>query len=287
MQPLSVQAVSPEIQFRVNRRFIPPSQGLLATTDESHSVPELAPFEDCIQSDSAPQILGLKLLQLHHPPLPQQSAPHYPQTIESHQHKFKNINQSASKMMEEEKRHASSISKRQLSFNSSRDPTQPRIQTSERSRGREFSLLPPALPAHTTTQGLRLLHFQQVPQSNITFPKLPIPSSSRPATVIAAPMGEASMIKLLHIESGPKMASSTHISSRFLKISWHQVLHCGFIRTSVSVTDVALGSSFSPNDPSYVHGGVGEFSDREAECWRGSTTVAQSRPTKWKQQNSC
>lgn len=219
MQPLSVQAVSPEIQFRVNRRFIPPSQGLLATTDESHSVPELAPFEDCIQSDSAPQILGLKLLQLHHPPLPQQSAPHYPQTIESHQHKFKNINQSASKKMEEEKRHASSISKRQLSFNSSRDPTQPRIQTSERSRGREFSLLPPALPAHTTTQGLRLLHFQQVPQSNITFPKLPIPSSSRPATVIAAPMGEASMIKLLHIESGPKMASSTHISSRFLKIS--------------------------------------------------------------------
>ncbi|XP_073334518.1 ciliogenesis and planar polarity effector 1 [Pagrus major] len=205
MQPLSVQAVSPEIQFRVNRRFIPPSQGLLATADTSHSVPVLAPSEDCIQSDPAPQILGLKLLQLHRPPLPQQSAPHYPQTtnpptIESHQHKFKNVNQSASKKTEEEKRNGSSISKRQLSFNFSHDPTQPRIQTSERSRGQEFSLLPPALPAHTPMQGLRLLHFHQVPQSNITFPKLPIP-----ATVIAAPMGEAPMIKLLHIESGPKM----------------------------------------------------------------------------------
>ncbi|KAM8743852.1 ciliogenesis and planar polarity effector 1 isoform 3-T4 [Acanthopagrus schlegelii] len=210
MQPLSVQAVLPEIQFKVNRRFIPPSQGLLATTDESHCVPELVPSEDCLQSDPAPQILGLKLLQLHRPPLAQQSAPHYPQTInppttESHQHKFKNVNLSASKKTEEEKRNASLISKRQPSFNSSRDPTQSRILTSERSRGQEFSLLPPALPAHTPTQGLRLLHFQQVPQSNITFPKLPIPSSSRPATVIPAPMGEAPMIKLLHIESGPKM----------------------------------------------------------------------------------
>ncbi|KAM9338429.1 ciliogenesis and planar polarity effector 1 [Symphorus nematophorus] len=121
MQPLSVQAVSPEIQFRESIRLIPPSQGLLATTDTSHS---------------------------------------------------------ASVM-----------------------------QTTERSRGQEFSLLPPALPTHTPApmQGLRLLHVQPAPQSSITFPKLPLPSFSRPVSVMAAPMVEAPMIKLLHIESRPKM----------------------------------------------------------------------------------
>ncbi|XP_076614742.1 ciliogenesis and planar polarity effector 1 [Chaetodon auriga] len=215
MQPLSVQAVSPEIQFKESTRLIPHSQGLLATTDTSHTAPVLPPCNDSTQNDPASQILGLKLLQLHRPPLPHQLPPsHYPPAqmphttnramTESHQHKFENVDQSASKRTEEEKRNGSSVPKRQLSLNFPHDPTQPKIQTSERSRGQEFSRLP---PAHTPApmQGLRLLHFQPVSQSNITLPKLPIPSSSRPASVIAAPMGDATMIKLLHIESGPKM----------------------------------------------------------------------------------
>ncbi|XP_078126837.1 ciliogenesis and planar polarity effector 1 isoform X7 [Sander vitreus] len=213
MQPLSVQAVSPEIQFQESRRLIPPSQGLLATTGTSHafhSAPVLLPSNDSIHSAPAPQVLGLKLLQLHRPPLSQQSAPHHPQgpqvlhtatsaTIESQQHKVKNHDQSTS------------IPKRQLSCNHPHDPTprnsQHKSQTSERSRGQGFSLLPTALPAHTSAPmpGIRLLHFQPVPHSNTTFPKLPLPPSSRPATVIAARWGDAPMIKLLHIESGPKM----------------------------------------------------------------------------------
>ncbi|XP_037609215.1 ciliogenesis and planar polarity effector 1 isoform X4 [Sebastes umbrosus] len=220
MQQLSVQAVSPEIQFMESRRLIPPSQGLLATTDTSHTIhsaPVLLPSNDSVQSDPAPQVLGLKLLQLHRPPLPQQSAPHHPQgpqelytanpaTIESHQHK--NNDQSAS------------VPKKQLSFNTPHDPaprySQVKSQTSERYSGQGFSLLPPALPAHTPApmQGLRLLHFQAVPQSNTTFPKLPLPPPYRPATFIAAPMGHAPMIKLLHIDSGPQMRFSEAAPSR-------------------------------------------------------------------------
>ncbi|XP_051268723.1 ciliogenesis and planar polarity effector 1 isoform X1 [Dicentrarchus labrax] len=218
MQPLSVQAMSPEIQFRESRRLIPPTEGLLATTDIIHSAPVLPPSNDCIQSDPATQVLGLKLLQLQHPPLPHQNAPHYPpaqrsQTLHttnpatiSHQHKLKNNSQSTSKKMEEEKRNGSWVPKRQLSFDSP-GYSQPKTQTSEKFRGQSFSLLPSNLPAHTPApmQGLRLLHFQPAPQNNITFPRLPLPYSSRPATVIPAPIGEAPMIKLLHIESGPKM----------------------------------------------------------------------------------
>ncbi|XP_027137955.1 ciliogenesis and planar polarity effector 1 isoform X4 [Larimichthys crocea] len=213
MQPLSVQAMSPEIQFREGSRLIPHSLGLLATTDTGHSAPVLPPANS-IQNDHASQVLGLKLLQLHRPPLPQQIAPQYPPSqllytanaanTEHHQHRLKINDQSAQRKTEEDKR---SVPKRQLSFNSLRESTQPRIQTSERSRGQESSLLPSALPAHSPApiQGLRLLHFQPVQQSNTTFPQIPLLSSSRAATVIAAPMGDAPMIKLLHIDTGPKM----------------------------------------------------------------------------------
>lgn len=34
---------------------------------------------------------------------------------------------------------------------------------------------------------------------------------------------------------------------------------------SVSATEFAHGDSFEPDNPSHVHGGVGEFSDVEAE----------------------
>ncbi|XP_054468861.1 ciliogenesis and planar polarity effector 1 [Anoplopoma fimbria] len=210
MEPLSVQAVSPEIHFSENKRLIPPSQGLLATTHTSHAThnaPVLLPSNNSKQSDPAPQVLGLKLLQLHCPPLPQQIAPHHPQcppalhaanpaAMESHKHKLKYNEQSRS------------VPKRQLHFNPPHDPTprpsQPKSQTWERSRDQGFSLLP---PAHTPEpmQGLRLLHLQPVPHSNTTFPKLPLPPSSRSTPIIAVPIGEAPMIRLLHLDSGPQM----------------------------------------------------------------------------------
>nr|XP_020474269.1 protein JBTS17 isoform X2 [Monopterus albus] len=226
MQPLSVQAESPEIQFRGS---IPSSQGLLATTDISHTLPGapvVLPSNSSIQNDHAPQVLGLKLLQLHPPPLPQQTPPHYPQaqgpqtlhsknpaTVESHQSKLKHNHQASSKKAEEEKRAGFSVSRRQLGFNHPHDLTpsnsQPQIQTSERFQGQEFLLLPPAFPAHTPapSQSLRLLHLQPAPHSHITFPELPIPSSCRPSTVIPAMMRETPMIKLLHTEPAPKMMS--------------------------------------------------------------------------------
>ncbi|KAF3849101.1 hypothetical protein F7725_015598 [Dissostichus mawsoni] len=199
MQPLCVQAASPEIQFGESRRLIPTSQGLLATTDTSHAIPIAPVLPPSIQSDPAPHVLGLKLLQLHPPSLPQQNAPHqHPATIESHK--------------PEEYNQSTSAPKRHLSFNHPHDPThrssQPMRETSERVR-EGFPLLPPALPAHTPApmQGLRLLHVQPPPQNNTTFPKLPIPSYSRPASVMVAPMGQAPMIKLLHIDSGPQRMS--------------------------------------------------------------------------------
>ncbi|KAM7392880.1 hypothetical protein PAMA_007814 [Pampus argenteus] len=223
MQPLSVQAEVPEIKFRQSRRLIPSSQGLLTTTDTSHTIsaPVVA-SNGSIQSDPASQVLGLKLLQLHHSTLSQQSAPHYPQgqdpqmlltanpsNKESHPPHLKHSNQAALKKTDEDKRSGSLVLKRQLGVNNSppHDPTPRSLhlqnQTSERSREKEFSLLPPA-DGPALVQGVRLLHFQPVPQRNITFPKIPIPSS-RPFTVISAPIGETPRIKLLHIDSPPKM----------------------------------------------------------------------------------
>ncbi|XP_034403492.1 ciliogenesis and planar polarity effector 1 [Cyclopterus lumpus] len=196
MQPLSVQAVSPEIHLSENKRLIPPSQGLLATSHTNHATHNApAPSNNGKQSDPAPQISGLKLLQLDCPPLPQQSGPPIPQGPQA----LHTANPDTNK---------SNQHKLQLSF--LHDPTprhfQPKTQTSERSRGQGFSLLPPALPAHAEPmQGLRLLHLQPVPHSNTTFPKLPVPPSCRSTPIITAPMGEAPMIKLLHIDSGPQM----------------------------------------------------------------------------------
>ncbi|KAK5852080.1 hypothetical protein PBY51_023582 [Eleginops maclovinus] len=189
MQPLSVQAESSEVQGGESRRLIPTSQGLLATTDTSHAIP-IAPVlpasVDSLQSDPAPQFLGVKLLQLHRPSAPQQNVPH-PATTESHQ--------------PEEYNQSTAVPNRNLSFNPPHDPThrnsQPIRETSER------VLLPPGSPAHTPMQGLRLLHVQPPPQNNTLFPKLPLPSYSRPAAVMVAPVGQAPMIKLLHIDPGP------------------------------------------------------------------------------------
>ncbi|XP_034751796.1 ciliogenesis and planar polarity effector 1 isoform X2 [Etheostoma cragini] len=205
MQPLSVQAVTPEIQESM--RLIPTSQGLLVTTGTRHvfhSAPVLLPSNDSVHSSPAPQVLGLKLLQLQRPPLSQQSAPQHPQdpqmlhtatsaTIKLQQQEVKNHDQSTY------------IPKRQLSFNPPNDPipknSQHKSQILERSR------ILSASPAHTSAPmpGIRLLHFQPVPHSDTTFPKLPLPPSFRPATVLAAPWEDTPMIKLLHIDCGPRM----------------------------------------------------------------------------------
>ncbi|XP_067339311.1 ciliogenesis and planar polarity effector 1 isoform X3 [Channa argus] len=227
MQPLSVQAESPDIQFRESKKFIPSFQGLLTTTNISHTIPT-APVvmtSNCnIQKDPAPQILGLKLLQLYHPPLAQHSTPQYPSAhepptlltenpviLESYRQNLKHSHQVTSKRPVDEKRNGSSPPPRLLSYNVTQDLT-PRNsysqnQTSETFQRQEFHTFPPVLPSHTAapTQSLRLLHFQPVPHRHIIFHKLPEPSSSKPSTFVAAPMGETPMIKLLHIESGPKM----------------------------------------------------------------------------------
>lgn len=273
MQPLSVQAVSPEIHSSENKRLITPSQGLLATTHSSHAAhtaPVLPPSNISRQIDPAPQVLGLKLLQLHCPPSPQQSGPQHPQspqtlptanpaTIESHHDNLRYNDRS------------SSVPKRQPSFYPPHDPTprhsQPQSLTSERSRVQGFSLLPPALPAHTPEpmQGLRLLHLQPVPHSNTTFPKLPLPPSSRFTPNIAVPMGEAPMIKLLHIDAGPQMASSTSVISRFFWGGFMKYCIVVYVQIFVSATDVSQSSSFSPNAPPHVRGGIVQFSGREGE----------------------
>nr|XP_040053253.1 ciliogenesis and planar polarity effector 1 isoform X3 [Gasterosteus aculeatus aculeatus] len=190
MQPLSVQAMSPQTHFRENERLIAPSQGLLTTTHASHPAQKvlvLLPPNNIKQSDAA--------------------------TGGSHQHKPKHKDQS------------SSVLKGQLGLKAPDDPTpsprhsQPKSDTWERSRGQGFSLLPPASPAQPPEpmQGLRLLHWQPVPRGETTFPKLPLPTSSWSPPKITVPMGEARMIKLLHIDAGretmfPKAAPSAQMS---------------------------------------------------------------------------
>lgn len=202
--------MSPDIQFRESRRLIPPSQGLLATTDTRQSVPASPPTNDILQNDPAAQVFMPHCSAPHYPPAQRRHTAN-PASIESLQLKIKNCDQSPSKKTEDEKRFGFLGPKRKPSFNSPHDPTQPKIQSSERPRRQEFTLLPSALPADTPPpmQGLRLLNYQPVPQSDVTFPNLPMPASPRPAMVIAAPRGEEPMIKLLHIDAGPKMESNT------------------------------------------------------------------------------
>ncbi|XP_017266224.1 ciliogenesis and planar polarity effector 1 isoform X3 [Kryptolebias marmoratus] len=213
MQPLSVQAQSPDIQHR-EENLIPFSQGLLATTDTCPAIQNPPVLLPSAENDSSSQVLGLKLLKLHPSVIFQHSAPHCPQTLhaanhetfESCQAKDKHKDQATRKKKSGEQRNGS----KHLSFNPPHNPTprspQPQMWPSEQSVGQVFSLLRPAFPTFTPapTQGLRLLQLQHVPQSNVTFPKLSLPFVSRPA-VVSAPVTGAPMIKLLHIESEPKM----------------------------------------------------------------------------------
>ncbi|XP_062269256.1 ciliogenesis and planar polarity effector 1 [Platichthys flesus] len=221
MHPLSVLVGSPDIQFKQSRSLIPPSKGLLVTTDIRQVVPSAPvalPSNVSIQNNPAPQVLGCKLLQARYPPSHQERALHYPPAQESQtrhtenpafpesqQPQLKHSYKAASKRTEK-KRTGSSVLRRQLSLNHSQDPTpsssQPWIQMSESSRGQEFPLLPPAFPAQTPAQMqcLRLLQFQPSPLSDTTLPKLHLPTvmSAIPET------------KILH---GPKMISLMAVPS--------------------------------------------------------------------------
>ncbi|XP_068191690.1 ciliogenesis and planar polarity effector 1 [Antennarius striatus] len=179
MQPLSVQAVSSEGQIRGSGSLIPPSQGLLATTDAINNAAVILPHDNT-HRDPASLPFGLKLLRCP-PSAHHTSTPRYP-TV----HKSKTDDESV-------------FSKK----------VQPKTQTSGGFRGQEL----PLLPSVSSIQGLRQQHFQPAPQTHITFPKLPLPSSSRPPMFIAAPRGEVQYLKLLHIKSGPKMILPTAVPS--------------------------------------------------------------------------
>lgn len=205
MQPLSVQAA--EMMILEDSSLIPPSRGLLATTDNSHKTPVLLPANDHPQSEPAAQVWGMKFLNLRPSPTSYPSSNYPPTRIvtatkpETH----------PGLKWTEEKKPRYSIPKRPLSLISLPYATQPRTEKPERRREPEFPLLPAVTTTHTPApvQGLRLLRCTSGPQGSVTFPKIAPASSSTPCAVIAAPIREVPMLKLLHIESGAKMARNT------------------------------------------------------------------------------
>lgn len=209
IQPLSVQAA--EMNFEDSRSLIPPSQGLLATTDNSHKPSALLPANDA-QSEPAAQVWGLKFLNLHPPPSSYPTSNYHPtQTVTA----TKPETHSGLKRTEDKKARYS-ISKRPLSLISLPRATQPRTEKSERTRVHEFPQLPSVTTTHTQApvQGLRLLRCTSGPHGNVTFPKIALAPSSRPCAVISAPIREVPMLKLLHIESGAKRARISYFLIR-------------------------------------------------------------------------
>ncbi|XP_034047925.1 ciliogenesis and planar polarity effector 1 isoform X2 [Thalassophryne amazonica] len=233
IQPLSVHAESPERRFRESMKLIPSSQGLLTTMESSHSMPS-APAalhcNDSMQTNRVSQILGLRLLQLHHPLSSQQMSAHCSTTQSvqkmhsensaavAHPHQqFKVDKQSDFKDTTKEKRRRSSVLKRQQNVafdnyqSNERTPriTQPQNGTREpsfnRSTIQESFLLPPVLsflkPA--PTQIPHQVHFQSDAHSSSTLP-VPLVTLSKPSTIVTPPVGET-RIKLLHLDSGQKM----------------------------------------------------------------------------------
>lgn len=189
--------------------MIPSSQGLLTTINPSHTIPSapvVPPYNSNTQNVPAPQVLGLKLLQLHRPLLLQQSSSH--------------------SMAAQDPQHLITVNT--PTFQSQAQTSQPCL---DRSRGQMLSLRPSVLPAHkpAPAQSLRL-HFQPAQHSSTTFPKLLLQSPSWPSTTITAPMGETSSIKLLHLDSQPKMVRSTTFTARFFKLlSLYRWNLCGII----------------------------------------------------------
>lgn len=193
--------------FKDSRSLIPPSQGLLATTDNSRRTSVSLPANDHPPSEPAAQVLGMKFLNLRPSPT-FNPATNYPptQTVTA----TKPETHSGLKWTEDKKTRYS-IPKMPLSLISLPRATERRNEKSGRTRVQEVPLLPSVTTAHTPApvQGLRLLHCTSGPQGNITFPKIAPTPSSRPCAMIAAPIREVPMLKLLHIESGVKMARNT------------------------------------------------------------------------------
>lgn len=217
MQPLSIQAVSPDVHLRESRRLMSPSQGLLATTDIGPGAHVAPSFSYVTQNGATPQVPVPKLLQLHPPLLAHHVAPHGPpaQTLPG-TNPATSLSQRPEPKGNDQSGNVHSVPKRQLAFISAQDPAQHRILTSQTSRGQEVSL--PALPASTPApmQGLRLLQYQSPPQNNVSLPKVHIPAFCRPSAGIPVPVGDVP-IKLLQIESGPKMVSNVFCPSGFYR----------------------------------------------------------------------
>ncbi|PWA26913.1 hypothetical protein CCH79_00000898 [Gambusia affinis] len=210
MQPLSVQAESPQTQQMGKKRLIPSSDGLLATTDRSHTV-QHQPYNSSVHTGSAGS--GLKLLKLHHFAMAEYSARHYaaqhaqaPHTanLKSNQPKATHYDQSTWKKKGGEQRNGFSVQSKHLLFYPADDPGQ--------FFGKAFPLHPGAFATQKPApmQGLRLLQLRDTPPSSFNVPKL---IRAIPA-VISTPMTEVPIIKLLHIESGLKMMAPRNIPSK-------------------------------------------------------------------------
>lgn len=168
-----------------------PSQGLLAPTDSAlgqQVAPSLhyAPL-------NGPQLAGPRLLQLHPSLLTSDCGP--AQTSPSRWPEPRSSGQLGNAAL-----------RGRLAFSSAPDPAPSRVVMSETSRYQEDPL--PVLPSPTPApaQGLRLLQYYSPPQNHVSEPRLPRLPFFRPGPGISVPMADVP-IKLLQIESGPKMVS--------------------------------------------------------------------------------
>lgn len=176
MQPLSIQAVLPEVQLKDRRGLMSPSHGLLATTDSAVDQ-HMAPF-----LSYAPQLLQLDPTLLTPDGRPTQTSP--PRRPE----------------------HKGSVQRGRLASSSAFDPAPPRVVMSEKPRSQDVLLPVVPTPTPAPMQSLRLLHCHSPSQNYVSAPKLPRLSMLRPAPGISGPMADVP-IKLLQIDSAPKMVS--------------------------------------------------------------------------------
>uniref|UniRef100_A0A3Q2PYX9 Uncharacterized protein n=1 Tax=Fundulus heteroclitus TaxID=8078 RepID=A0A3Q2PYX9_FUNHE len=205
-QPLSVQTESPDVHQRQKRSLIPSSYGLPAATDDGRAV-QRPPSDGGAQTGSAAQMLDLKLLKLHLPCAESQhaAAPRYAaqrartlhtanfEPPESSQPEVPHHDRATWRKKDERQRNGFPVQIRNLIYNPAYDPL---------TVAQAVPLLPPV-------HGLRLLRLQDDARSTVTFPKLAMASTPRPAAISEAPI-----IRLLRIESGPKMVSSSDVSPR-------------------------------------------------------------------------
>ncbi|XP_028317922.1 ciliogenesis and planar polarity effector 1 isoform X2 [Gouania willdenowi] len=198
MQPLSVQAGSPVTLQRHTSRLIPSSQGLLVTSDNNPPAPSTP---GAALSLSSHKVMGVKLLQHQHPILPQQSDTQLPPTqctskatsVADHQHWFRHRDQIMSMRTGREENIGSSVPKTSHSYDA--PPQHHNVS------------LPYILAAQIAApmQGHRLLHFQPDLSTNVSFPKVNAAFFPKASTFIRT--CESPVLKLLRIESGPKMIS--------------------------------------------------------------------------------